>query len=136
MACLTGRVPFPRDSDVAIINAHLHDPPPSITCACASCPSAVDAVIARGMAKDPSARYPDCRAFVEDLRRCAQGHLDIHRPTPAAPRDRRALLLIGGGLLAVGIIGVIGFAVGFGRIVVAERERAHHLGSHLTVRER
>ncbi len=81
VACLTGNPPYPRDSDVAIINAHLHDPPPSVFLRRAELPVAVDAVVARGLAKQPDDRYPDCKAFVDDLR-AAFGR---HRNADPAP---------------------------------------------------
>jgi serine/threonine-protein kinase len=115
VTCLTGRVPFPRDSDVALINAHLHEPPPSIHLRQAELPMAVDAVIARGMAKDPAARYPDCRAFVEDLRDALGVSATHSRALPASTeaRDRRIPLVVAG-LLAVGILAVLGFAFASG----------------------
>jgi serine/threonine-protein kinase len=115
VSALTGQVPFPRDSDVAIINAHLHDPPPSVHVRVPELPIGVDAVIARAMAKAPADRYPDCRAFVEALRD-ALGVSDTHRrplPTSSGARDRRLPLLIGG-LVALGIVGVVGFVLASG----------------------
>jgi CHASE2 domain-containing sensor protein/predicted Ser/Thr protein kinase len=56
--CLTGEPPFPRDSDGAKVLAHISEPPPRASERVASLPGAIDAVIARGLAKDPAARYP------------------------------------------------------------------------------
>jgi serine/threonine-protein kinase len=115
VAALTGQVPFPRDSDVALINAHLHDPPPSVHLRRPELPTAVDAVIARGLAKEPADRYPDCRTFVEALRD-ALGVSDTHSrplPTSSGARDRRLPLLVGG-LVALGIVAAIGFALASG----------------------
>jgi serine/threonine-protein kinase len=65
---VTGHLPFERDTDVAIIAAHLNDPPPSARAIRADLPMAVDAVIARGMAKEPADRFPNCADFVTTLR--------------------------------------------------------------------
>ncbi len=73
--CLTGRVPFPRESDVAVAMAHLHDEPPSAVALRPELPAGVDAVLARGMAKDRDARYPTCLAFVTALREALGGRL-------------------------------------------------------------
>jgi len=54
---LTGEVPYPRDSEVAKIWAHVHEPPPSARERVAELPSGVDAVISRGMAKDRGDRF-------------------------------------------------------------------------------
>jgi tRNA A-37 threonylcarbamoyl transferase component Bud32 len=55
---LTGQVPYVRDSDVAKMYAHLHEPPPAVTAIAPDVPAGFDAVVARGMAKDPAERYP------------------------------------------------------------------------------
>ncbi len=112
VACLTGQVPFPRDSDVAIINAHLHDAPPSLHGRLASLPVAVDAVIARAMAKAPDDRYPDCRSFVEDLA-WALG-VTATRPRTGAgggrTRDRRPLA-VAAAVLGLGALAVVAVAL-------------------------
>ena len=55
--CMTGRVPYPRDTDAGILHAHLSAPPPTTP---PSWPHALEfnALIDKGMAKSPSARYP------------------------------------------------------------------------------
>ncbi len=110
VACLTGTPPYPRDSDVAIINAHLHDPPPSVALRRAELPAAVDAVIARGLAKKPEDRYPDCKAFVDDLRASLGVTETQDRPRPAGVRDRRVPFVVGS-LLVVALVGVAGFGL-------------------------
>ena len=62
--CLTGSVPFRRDSEVATLFAHLEEPPPSASDARPGLPPALDAVLQRGMAKDASERYADCETLV------------------------------------------------------------------------
>ena len=54
--CLTGRLPFPRETDAGVMHAHLHDPPPTLPDA-SGADSGFHTVLARGMAKDPGARY-------------------------------------------------------------------------------
>jgi serine/threonine protein kinase len=58
---LTGSVPFPRDSQIAVMHAHLADPPPRVTLGNPSLPTEMDDVIARAMAKEPEHRYRSCR---------------------------------------------------------------------------
>ena len=107
--CLTGRVPFERDSDIAVAMAHLRDAPPSAVALRPELPGAVDSVLARGMAKAPADRYDTCAAFVGALR----GALDISatapRPIPVAtsPHSRRIPLAVGATtLLAIAIAGI------------------------------
>jgi CHASE2 domain-containing sensor protein/predicted Ser/Thr protein kinase len=55
--CLTGEVPFKRDSEAATMWAHVSAPPPSAGSVRPGLPEELDEVIARGMAKDPADRY-------------------------------------------------------------------------------
>jgi serine/threonine-protein kinase len=113
VAALSGEVPFPRDSDVAVINAHLRDDPPSLHERRPELPAAVDAVVRRGMAKRPADRYPECRAFVDDLR-AALGvtDTDLHRRPPASSRRRGILAAVGLG--AAVVVTVLALALGSG----------------------
>lgn len=61
---LTGRKPFPRETAAAVINAHLTEPPPRPTDLNPRLPPAIDAVIARALAKNPDDRYSSCGALV------------------------------------------------------------------------
>jgi serine/threonine-protein kinase len=54
---VTGQVPFPRDSELAKMYAHLNDPAPSVTALAPGAPAGLDVVVATAMAKDPAARY-------------------------------------------------------------------------------
>jgi hypothetical protein len=54
--CLTGTVPYPKDSDAAVIFAHMTGPPPRVTERREELPVALDDVIARGMAQHPDDR--------------------------------------------------------------------------------
>lgn len=63
--CLSGVVPFPKDSDVAVMYAHLADPPPQITVERPELPPELDAVISCAMAKDPGTRYSSASRMME-----------------------------------------------------------------------
>ncbi|MGH2854213.1 MAG: serine/threonine-protein kinase, partial [Solirubrobacteraceae bacterium] len=54
--CLTGEVPFVRATEERALLAHLTEPPPRPSQVRPDLPAAMDEVIARGMAKDPSER--------------------------------------------------------------------------------
>jgi YVTN family beta-propeller protein len=62
--CLTGVVPFRRDSELAVLWAHVHDPPPRIGDHRPDLPAGLDDVIGRALAKAPGDRYPSCTALV------------------------------------------------------------------------
>jgi YVTN family beta-propeller protein len=55
---LSGSPPYQRDTDEAMLWAHLHDDPPSIAAHAPGVPASFDAVLQRAMAKDPEERYP------------------------------------------------------------------------------
>ena len=54
---LAGEVPYPRDSDLATVYAHMQDEPPSLADKGLNLPPAIDPVIHRGMAKERGERY-------------------------------------------------------------------------------
>jgi serine/threonine protein kinase len=56
--CLSGQVPFPRESDIAKMFAHTQEPAPSLRATAPDVPAALDAVVARALAKRPADRYP------------------------------------------------------------------------------
>ena len=66
--CLTGRVPFPKERDAAIIWAHVEEMPPPPSTLQPELPPAVDDVFARVLAKKPEDRYATCREFVDAAR--------------------------------------------------------------------
>ncbi len=65
---LTGTMPFERDQGMAVLLAHLSEPPPSLSSQRPGLPAAADGVLARGMAKVPEKRYASCRDFADALR--------------------------------------------------------------------
>ncbi len=70
VACqlLTGAVPFERDQGMAVLLAHLSEPPPSLVARRPGLPGAADQVLARALAKAPEKRYGSCRDFADALR--------------------------------------------------------------------
>jgi serine/threonine-protein kinase len=119
--CLTGQPPYVRDSDVALLQAHLNDPTPVPSSIRADVPRAVDAVVAKAMAKAPADRHQTAGQLASDLRSAADGEdvlaadeatraaPTIERPT-RSPRRRRAVLVA---LLAVLLALVAGAGIFF-----------------------
>ena len=105
---LTGRTPFERKGDMAKLYAHAHAPRPAATEAAPWLPTAIDDVVARGMAIEPGARYADAgqlaAAAASALEGSASPPAATRRPavagaTPATRRmQRRPLLTLAGAM--------------------------------------
>jgi serine/threonine-protein kinase len=78
---LTGRPPFRRDDDMALLWAHQYDAAPPVTEARPGLPAGVDPVFAKALAKRPDDRYESCLAFVAGLRAVAVAAQRAHPPT-------------------------------------------------------
>jgi len=85
--CLTGEVPFRRDTELAVLWAHVHDPPPQIGQFRPDLPVALDEVIGRALAKAPGDRYSSCGALVA----AAQAALAGAAPSGLRHRISRAV---------------------------------------------
>jgi YVTN family beta-propeller protein len=80
--CLTGLVPFRRDSELAVLWAHVNDPPPRLAEHRPDLPAALDDAIGRALAKDPGDRYPSCGGMVTTAQAALAG------AAPAGVRHR------------------------------------------------
>jgi serine/threonine-protein kinase len=68
---LSGRAPFGGDGEVAVLHAHLAEPPPTLTAMRPDLPKAFDDVVASAMAKARGERFPSCRELVRAARAAA-----------------------------------------------------------------
>jgi hypothetical protein len=100
--CLTGHVPFERDTPIAMAMAHLKEPPPRVTQIRAGIPPAVDEVIARGMAKDSADRFATCREMIGALERAGSRAPREAIAGPWLTRPRQAIVVAVVLILAIG----------------------------------
>lgn len=89
---LAGRPPYASTNPGQVVVGHLSQPVPRLTGSRPDLPGAVDAVLARAMAKRRDERYPSCTAFTDDLQRALEGGPGAAPLTPAtgylrAPAD-------------------------------------------------
>src|SRR3954463_2354747 len=77
--CLTGRPPFSRDDDAALLWAHLVETPPPMAEVRPEVPGAVGAVVERAMAKHPADGYETCQRLVDEL------EVALNEPVPGSP---------------------------------------------------
>jgi serine/threonine-protein kinase len=82
---VTGRVPFPRDVETATLVAQVTERVPEASGVRHGLPSALDRVIASGMAKRPEDRYRTCSDLVTAARSAVGGGATIAAPAPAIP---------------------------------------------------
>jgi serine/threonine protein kinase len=75
---LTGWPPFFADDATALLQAHVSQPPPTLTSRRPELPAAADDVMTRALAKEPEQRYPSCREFAAAL----AGALGLRPPPP------------------------------------------------------
>jgi len=92
---LTGRQPFERETQIAVIYAQLNDPVPNLRLIAPSVPDALACVVERAMAKSASERYESAgdlgRAAVAAIQPSASGMPKPMSAGPAAPaRDESA----------------------------------------------
>jgi Protein kinase domain len=66
--CFTGKPPFVRESEVAMMYAHIQEPPPSLAEARPDLPPATGAVIDRAMTKDAGGRWASAGELLDALR--------------------------------------------------------------------
>jgi len=98
---VTGRPPFPMDSDEGKLWAHVSEPPPSVSSVASGADPAFDAVIARAMAKEPSERFGTAEALADAAVSTSPGRTEAAPATatreassrPRARGPRRDLLL-------------------------------------------
>ena len=65
---LAGATPFRRETEVAVLWAHMREDPPPLSEVRPDLPRELDSVLAKAMAKSPEHRYGSCRELVADLR--------------------------------------------------------------------
>jgi serine/threonine protein kinase len=89
---LTGRVPFDADTPMAVLEKHIHEPPPPRRFNAELTP-ALEAVVLRALNKDPAARYETAAEMVAELAR-VQVTLSSRQSSliaPSAPSTEKKL---------------------------------------------
>ncbi|MFD6399598.1 protein kinase [Nocardia sp. NPDC060249] len=82
---LTGSTPFDATNPVAVIQGHLQQPPPRASALRSGITPALDAVIARGMAKRPEERFATCAEFAAAALHALAGHAPPQQLHGSAP---------------------------------------------------
>jgi serine/threonine-protein kinase len=93
--CLAGERPFERESELAVVFAHLNEPPPRILDVRPELPLDFDTVFRTALAKSPDDRYSTCGELAAAAEAALEGKTFVRRKL-----RRRRLLLAGAALLA------------------------------------
>lgn len=125
---LTGQQPYTAETPLGVIVRHINDPIPSARAIDPAIPLAVDALIQRGMAKDPAARPHTAGEFADLLDQAlaapnaavaapslAEPPPTLLTPEPPVPATRHGpstRLWLGAGLVAACLLGVFALAGG------------------------
>src|SRR5262245_31048943 len=92
--CLAGEVPFPRNSELAVLWAHTREKPPRVTSKRPEMSAQLDRLVAHAMAKRPSDRYQRCSDLASEAQRVA-GEAIREPPSGRGHRKRRWLIAVG-----------------------------------------
>jgi hypothetical protein len=104
--CLVGTSPFHRSSEVAVLNAHLHTPPPKLTKTAPDVPAGLEPVLAKALSKSPLDRYASCGEFVTAARAAATEKHVHHRRLAVSLGMLAAAAALGAGA-ALGITALV-----------------------------
>jgi serine/threonine-protein kinase len=92
---LSGTPPFSATQGLALVRAHIADPPPEVTALRRDLPPAVNGVLAAAMAKQPADRFGTCAQFAVNLGRAlglVPGAPELPRGSAAGPAHPRTEL--------------------------------------------
>ena len=119
---LTGELPFPGESFVAVALKHVNNPPPSVLDVRGDIPLRIAEAVDRALEKDPEERFPTMDDFAAELESCLVdldrgGDGEVTMVVPSAqrlkrPPKRRSIpyLPLGIGLLA--LLAIAGIVIG------------------------
>jgi serine/threonine protein kinase len=72
--CLVGCPPFVRDTDMAVLVAHMKEPAPLLSAVRPDLPPGLDLVLATAMAKSREDRYPSCSSLMDAVTAAIRGY--------------------------------------------------------------
>jgi serine/threonine protein kinase len=67
--CLSGVVPYPKDSEAAVLYAHMADPPPRLSEHRPDLPVSIEEVLVKAMAKEPRERFHSAGELMHEANR-------------------------------------------------------------------
>ena len=98
---VTGQVPFAAESAITVAYQHVNADVPVPSSLRPTIPPDVDALVATATRRDPDLRYPDCRAFLADVRRVRR---TLPPPQPLS-KDTQDTLIVPADMVAAVVAG-------------------------------
>lgn len=95
---VTGQVPFAAESAITVAYQHVNADVPAPSSLRTTIPPDLDALVATATRRDPDLRYPDCRAFLADVRRVRR---TLPPPQPLS-KDTQDTLIVPAEMAAAG----------------------------------
>jgi len=112
--CLTGRPPFRRENDAAVMHGHLMEQAPAPSSLRPELPEGIDPVVSRAMAKKPDDRYGSAGAFAADARRQLTRADGAGTGGPVRGRGSRAVIAAGAVLVVIVVAVLVAMSIGGG----------------------
>ncbi len=135
---LTGEVPFPGESFVAVAMKHVHEPPPNVLDVRGDVPLRVASAIDRALEKDPTERFPTMDAFAAELEACLAeldrgeaGDATVVIPAATRPRRRKPAARLP---LFIGLLGALAIAaIVVGLLTLGDRGNTVAVGARIAI---
>jgi serine/threonine-protein kinase len=119
---LTGELPFPGESFVAVALKHVNEAPPSVVDVRGDIPPRVAEAVDRALEKEPKRRFPGMDAFAAELEACLadldrDGDREVTMVVPAVrrlgrPPQRRSVPYLPLGIGLIALLAIAGVVVG------------------------
>ena len=111
---LTGHPPFNRESELATMNAHIHDPAPSVCAQVAQVPAELDEVVRVALAKAPAQRFASAGEMALAIEEAVSDKAGRQRTLVAPVRRSRRVAGVVLGALAIVIVAALALILSSG----------------------
>jgi len=128
--CIAGEPPFHRPSEVAVLNAHLHAPPPKLSRVGTEAAPALEPVIAKALSKSPLDRYATCGEFLAAAR-AAVSDRRVHRRRLAVSLTLLAAAALLGAGVATGVYALVDSGGGTRTVTTSPPAHSHAVSPSL-----